>query len=377
MVALLETGGSGDFDAEMDAAAELRHLGMLNGGMAVLIAGLDDDDMEVRGMAAMALGQIGESARPALPALMQMVSNESSSDAKEEAVEALGRIDKSGEVTVSLLIELLGNSDDDFLRRASAYALGEIGESAAAAVPALMAALSDSSYVVSRDALQSLAKIGTAAKAAIPEAVVLLDDSDSLQRAHAAQALGVWGKTADAAVPKLREAVQDPEGSMRVLAAYALIRIDGTDEAQTVLVEELANDDVFVRFSAAAALCDVGDPAEAVPALIDALDDEWEPMGFMAACCIALLIKDDTNANIDRTDLDRVITVLVHGLDEESLEFRLMAAMALEELGERASTAVARLTACLDDDRFIVREAASKALRQIKEGEKDDHVPAR
>lgn len=103
--------------------------------------GADYDNNDVRGLAAYALGELGEHASPAVPRLVGLL-REGSAFVRQHAAEALGMIRRPASLIVPALAEALGD-DDNYVRFTAGLALARIGPEAAAAVPALERALHD------------------------------------------------------------------------------------------------------------------------------------------------------------------------------------------------------------------------------------------
>lgn len=116
-----------------------------------LVAALGDEDLYLRGAAALALGRMGAPAVPALAAALQGPSSE--------------------------------------LRWSAAIALGRVGSPALVALPALTKALADPSEHVRQAATVALGGFGQPAQSAAPELTRLLSDRDEAVRAAAALAL--------------------------------------------------------------------------------------------------------------------------------------------------------------------------------------------
>ena len=116
-----------------------------------LVAALGDEDLYLRGAAALALGQIGAPAVPALARALQGPSSE--------------------------------------VRWSAAIALGRVGSPALAALPALTKALADPSEHVRQAAAVALGGLGQPAQSSAAELTRLLSDREESVRTAAAQAL--------------------------------------------------------------------------------------------------------------------------------------------------------------------------------------------
>jgi HEAT repeat protein len=128
----------------------------------VLAEALADKNEEVRRQAAFALGQLGEKAKPAVPALTKVLSaEENGSDLRGMAAQALGEIGPDAAPALAALRKALKDSDPDpFVLHRAAYALGRIGPKAKEAVPALKELLKFEDAYVRQAAKQALKQIG-------------------------------------------------------------------------------------------------------------------------------------------------------------------------------------------------------------------------
>jgi len=103
----------------------------------------------------------------------------------------------------------------------------------------------------------------------------VLGDKEVGNRFYAAEALGKIGEPAKEAVPALIKALGDEKAEkVRSNVAEALGKI-GDAQAVPALIEALSDEVWGVRYSAARALGEIGEPA--VPALIEALSKIGEP----------------------------------------------------------------------------------------------------
>jgi outer membrane protein assembly factor BamB/HEAT repeat protein len=158
---------------------------------------LSDEDWEVAGDAARALGALGQKASPSVRALVQALSHE-----------------------------------DPHVRIYAAEALASIGPNAAAATEDLARAVGDPIPGVRWAACEALASIGPAAHSAVPQLIEALTDEFLYVRIFAAGALGGIGPKAQTAREALREAANDP--ALRNEAEWALNRIAGVESGKPV-----------------------------------------------------------------------------------------------------------------------------------------------
>ena len=170
---------------------------------------------------------------------------------REEHRDALVKI---GAPAVPAIIKALKDTWAD-TRRSAALVLGKIGPVTPEVVPALWGALEDKRLDVRAAAAEALGKIGPVTPEVVPALIkVLLEDKDSYVRSKTAEALEKTG----ALTPELK-----------------------TKRYLLDLGEKIS---AHVRLSAAEALGDASPLTPGVvPALIRAMNDEWQPVRIAAA----------------------------------------------------------------------------------------------
>ena len=102
------------------------------------------------------LGQMGPAAKPAAPALAEVVQQDKSVRARCEALLALGGIGPDAALALSAILDALRDPDEKVCYSAC-YALGKIGPAASAAKPALQKKLKDTDPTVTLAAAWALA----------------------------------------------------------------------------------------------------------------------------------------------------------------------------------------------------------------------------
>ena len=220
----------------------------------ILIAGLEDEEEEVRQDAAIALQCFGEEAEPAVPHLIRAFWH----GIELYATSALGSIGPGAAAAVPRLLEALERGEED-LRGRAAEAIGEIGSEAA--VPALIEFLQRPEGGLRQSAAEALQCLGSVAKTAVPTLKITLEDSQPDVRAAAARALGEieWDnpEIAHLLIPLLQAA----EPQVRASAAYALqLMGKAAEPAVPALIARLQDESDRVSQSAAKALAEVGTP---------------------------------------------------------------------------------------------------------------------
>lgn len=306
--------------------------------IASLTASLEDESVEVRQAAALALVQLGdtEAARDALLAAL----SDPSPDVRRDVIYALGEIEDPR--SFDSLVTLLSDSASD-VRRAAAWALGELDD--ARAVEPLVRVLGDQSAEVRRAAIQALGELD--APQAVAPLMAQMQDLEADVRRSAAYALGEIGDPA--AVATLRSALDDANTEVRRAVAYALGELN-TNEAVEPLIAALGDESAEVRRAAISALAEIDDPA-AVDPLIGALADSSAEVRRFAAYALGE-IRDS-----------RAVEPLMGALGDSNPEVRRFAAYALGEIG--STEALEPLTQALNDPNAEVRRAAANAIREI------------
>ena len=355
----------------------------ISNGSAVptLIAALKNRDY-MGARVAVALEEIG---KPAVPALVDALTQSRKDTHRYSAAELLGKIgDKSA---VRALCDALKDKDE-YVRGNAAKSLGQIGDKSA--VSWLNDTLKDSKIRVRKYAAEALGKIGD--QAAVPALVEALGDSEDQVCYIATEALvrigelavpaltrafnkGNWNynfnvlfnvtialiKIGDPAVPAFCDALHDSNSNLfspriavnGLLKIGTVTAIDGLVKAAEASVPELIGElndyDEDVRCRAAEVLVSIGN--HAVPALIEALKDGEE---FVRTYAVAeVLVKIGGAA----------VPALIAALKDRDKEARNNAAGALGEIGNK--TAVPALIDALKDGHAHVRRGAARALGKI------------
>jgi hypothetical protein len=183
---------------------------------------LRDPSPSVRDAAAMALRELGPAAKPAIPALAQMLRD---SDGYLR-ITAAHTLDRMGADAVPSLVPLLRDYDPR-VRVLAAETLRSIGLDAKDAVPALTESLRDPSPSVRDAAAMALREMGPDAKYAIPALAAMLSDPDGYLRITAAHTLERLGPDA---IPAVVMALRAPDPRVRELAANTLRLIEANAE---------------------------------------------------------------------------------------------------------------------------------------------------
>lgn len=266
MAALIAAAKDDDPDKRPNAATLLVSLG--EDAVEPLIAALSVN--ETRPRAAWALSELGERAKPALPALIGLLKNEV---AARDAAIALGTMGHSASEALPALIAAMSNPNEE-ARAAIASAIKQIGPGAEH-IPLLIPLLDDKYLKVRSTIILTFGYMGEIGKPTIPAIAKHLSDPSSWCRMHAAASLARFGPDAKDAVPALREALHDKEGVVRGAAANALGRIYPNKEIVPDLIEVAQDENEGARIKASEALIVVGKPAlEDLKGAMEASDDK-------------------------------------------------------------------------------------------------------
>ena len=162
-------------------------------------------------------------AQPAIPVIAQMLRENASFNVRQRAIMAFGNMGSSARPAVPALLKLLqdGNAST---RGNAALALGGIGSSAAETIPALAKLLRDKESYPRVCAADALGNMGSAAVSTLT-AVLQDKDAEWILRIHAAASLGKIGSVARIAVPALQQASRSDDYDIGRAANRALHKI--------------------------------------------------------------------------------------------------------------------------------------------------------
>ena len=266
-----------DTQVRRSAARALRYKSEKK-AIPALIKAIRDRDKEVRFYAVSALGDMGQAAQGAVPALADGLMEKDFTFETHPIIHSfhltsVRTLIKIGHSAIPTLAEALHHKDED-VRLLAAEGLGKTN--GVAAVPALIEVLNDRwvSHELHLRAAVALGRIDNSQlDRVMPILIKALDDRDMKIRFRAAMGLGLIGEPAEAAVPALIQALGDSHATVRSHAAYALEWIgEPAKEAIPALKEALKDEDKFVRLQAALALKRLGMPE----ALKEIEKKDWE-----------------------------------------------------------------------------------------------------
>lgn len=183
------------------------------------------------GAAALELGQFGEAARSALPALVPYLADDV---AGPNAIIAVGRIGDPEGLAVAELRRIVATPRSRH-RGLAASALGELN--AAEAVADIASALDDDRKQTRILAARALGEIGPAAADAVPNLAAVLANDDDQVRVAVATSLGRIGAAAAPTASALASLLDAADARLRQAATTALQAIDDPTARQALAAD--------------------------------------------------------------------------------------------------------------------------------------------
>ena len=327
------------------AAQELGHMGPAAvPAISALLISAVDVDAAVRADALAALKAID----PAWPknveackAFPNLVAALNSSSWSQDVIEAaIGLLNRIGPPAVPDLVNALSNEADTVDKVNVINILARIGPKATSAVPGLTRVLGSQFPPVRVAAAEALAKIGPDAETTLPALVAGLTDRYADGRQAVALCLACLGPAAEPAMPALLPLLADHESRVRKAAAAALEQI-GTNTVPALIEIVQARD------------------VERLKALFESRlkVSRWQ-------------IRPRTNlmATDDLKALSNLSWAAYHiALELESLEVARVAALRLlGKFGHAASAAVLSVIQTLADPNPLIRSTAARILVHIE-----------
>ena len=208
-------------DLQLRTSEIIRRIGLP--AIPLLVTLLRDERVSIRRNAVDSLIDLAPHTESIQPSLRRALGDEDA-DVAGDAARALGALGKMARPSVGALVDTLSHQDA-YVRIYAAEALASIGPDAATAAHALAEALGDPIPGVRWAACEALASIGPAAQPAVPQLIEALGDEYLYVRIFAAGALGSIGPKAQSARDALKAAADDP--TLRDEAEWALSRIAG------------------------------------------------------------------------------------------------------------------------------------------------------
>jgi HEAT repeat protein len=189
----------------------------------VLADALKDPHVGTRVAVAGALRNMGESAKPAFPALLEAARNpKENPQVRAAAVLVVSRYGKDNPQTLPLLLELLKSTDTPAaLREAAADGLGRSGSDSSEVVLTLSQTLTDKNIELRKASAVALGSLGVKAKSAWPTIKERLSDAkeDSGIRNNLVRLAGVLARSNTDAIKALTDVAKDDKSTENRIAA--------------------------------------------------------------------------------------------------------------------------------------------------------------
>ncbi len=245
--------------------------------IAPLIETLSSQDVQIWGLAAGALGEIGPEAKAAIPILEKRFKDKDPI-MRVSAAGIIGKLGGDPQEFIPVVIQNLPEASRDYMDFALDILL-RYKEHAKAAVPVLVGILnnaSDSSNttngMVRGEVIAALSKL---APESIAPLIEILSSHDVQVWKQAARALGEIGPDAKAAIPVLEKRLQDKDPNIRVYSAEIMGELGGDPRVFVpVVIQSLPELDWVNMTYALDILVRYKEPAKAsVPVLVNILND--------------------------------------------------------------------------------------------------------
>lgn len=331
--------------------------------------------------AAAVLGRLGPAAHASVPALLEVARRRS--PMPQACLDALGQmgpsvvpvvlkaiagenpdaltpghwsvkcLEKIGGESVTPLAAALGDASAG-VRLVAARALGQLGPAAAPAMNALLGAAGDDDPRVRAAILTALVATRTRMLAAASRIESALKDSSPVVRTAAAKLVPELGDHARALAPALLAALGDADAGVRAAVVESLSSVGAAAEpAIDGLLKILPGANAETRARVLAVFAGIGASAKAaLPAVQESLKDK-DP-GVRAAAVTAFGKIAESKERLP---------VLLAALDDSAKPVRQAGAAQVAALGDKAREATGKLTPLLQ--REDERDFAFDALKQI------------
>jgi HEAT repeat protein len=427
--ALVEARSHTDLEFRFAAAMALVEIDatQAKAGVAVLAKELTNPEYQIRKYAVRALGEIGQRAAEAVPALLRaLVTSQKDRQNEEDAIiaETLGEIGTGAKEAVPSLVAMI-KTDNPLNRFAPIMALGWMGAAAKGAVPALKSVVENEDKGEGFDrwcAAQALVRIDPASA---DPALHVLNASAKYWGGHdwllleGLELFEALGPSAKGAAPALLTALKESEPAFHVRLIEVLCGIDPASAVRQVpsLIRDLKSSNPEVRSVAIKALGVIGPPANAAVRELRAVlksDDYWleaaislTAIGGVQDEVVAMLVAKLKTADTaqrpnqatpllevfeNRYQRDRIMMSrwaeeclgeISRNFPEEMFDrrpdpdavLRSYVIRTLGQLGEPARTAVPALLKARHDPDAGVRLSAACALVRIAPQQSKDVVP--
>ena len=342
---LIDASKSDSQISRMNALQGLGRIGPQPGVVDTLMENLWADDFNLRSAAAMALGNLGEEGKIAIPRLIEMLTEERPNlPLTDEDGRQLYQADPYNSYlgNVAFILSMFGPDAKDALPvLIELYKTGD--DSSPPPFPHTPFNENGRTVVGTKriGAIQALGNIGIASDEVVSILIDALRDDDFGMRRTAVRAIRHLGPGGIKALPDLLEAMHDEDDFTNMAAAFAVQKLGpAAREAVPMLIDMLLNgEDDKLRANAILALREMGSEPGVIPALIKAMDDEDEDVRYSVIRAFKTIGTDDKD----------VVAAIFVKLNDESNRVREVAASVLAESGKHFEPALKVLIELLDD----------------------------
>ncbi|WP_246420849.1 HEAT repeat domain-containing protein [Aporhodopirellula rubra] len=288
--------------------------------------------------ACIAIEEIGESAAPTVPALVELLKGDPEDDVKVQAILALAKIGPAAKVAQPQIMAALENTSNQSIQTAAAFAAGALGFVDATAN--LESSRDSDEPLLSLVSYWALAKLhpGDAArlKAAVDQLVSSLSSDDASLRLAAAKGLQSLPVDPEVLGPKLIEVLNDsdPVVAHNLVDALASLGEPAAEKAANALSNE------EMRELAVAVLEELGDQAKpAMPSIVSALATAEGEFRNQLQTVVGQIGPDAASATDE----------LIRSLDDGEESIRIGALFALGNIGPCAAAAAAKVVSVMEE----------------------------
>ncbi len=357
------------------------------------IKALQDKDEKLRTSSALVLGEIGNAALPALPALVNALG-----DSNEQVrLYAATALTKLGNPALKALRKAL-RAEDKQVRQNVIKALAGFG---AKAVPAIVEGLKDAEPKVREVAVMSLGKLGDKATSSVPKLAEALFDDEETVRLAVAQGLRSMGKSAAPVVPKLVERLSSEKSNKVSLAIIEALGAVGPSASSAIpsLTPFLEKKNAELRLATVETFGKFGDKAKsALPVLFKLFEEKNDKLATTAALTVSRIGKEAKKSLLGlvtheksqvrglavfslgnlELDVKGILPVLVKALNDPEDGVKIRALVAIARYGPAAKSAAEKVEALRSDTHKAVREQAAQTLKTItkeSDGSEESEIP--
>ncbi|NEQ70224.1 MAG: HEAT repeat domain-containing protein [Symploca sp. SIO2D2] len=339
-------------------------------------------DSNIRGGAAVALGNLGEAAKPYIPDIANLLKDQQvDTRVRSSAASALGNLGEAAQPYIPDILNFLKDQQVDLdILSSAASALGNLGKAAQPYIPDILNFLKDQrmdSYIRSR-AASALGNLGEAAQPYIPDILNFLKDQrmDSDIRGSAASVLGNLGKAAQPYIPDILNFLKDQQVDSDIRGSAASV-LGNLGKAAQPYIPDILNFlkeqqvDLYIRRSAASALGNLGEAAQPyIPDILNFLKEQQVDLDIRGSAASAL-------GNLGKAAQPYIPDILNFLKDEQvDFDIRGHVAFALGNLGEAVKPYISDILNILKDEQVDsnVRRDATVALGKIRKPELNEVV---